>query len=129
MPLPAWCELCMALIPYKHQAKTHFEGSKHREKCAQAGDKLVSKAIQARKEVAGYSRDHKVTFAAPSDPHRSSGPRSSASSKPATVEMACAGAGCNGRVVYPAGDQRAVGRCGACGFKQNPPTPVKPARN
>ena len=115
----------MVTIPYANQAKTHCEGSKHREKCTQAGDKMIAKVVQARREATGTPRDHKVTFAASMEPPKSSGSRSSGPSKPATVEMVCAGAGCTGRVTYPVGDQRAVGRCGKCGLRQNPPTPVK----
>ena len=125
MPTPAWCELCLVTILYANQAKTHCEGTKHREKCTQAGDKMIARVVQARRETTGTPRDHKVTFTASREPPKSSGSRSSGSSKPPTVEMVCAAAGCNGRVTYQVGDQRAVGRCGKCGLRQNPPTPVK----
>ncbi len=100
MPTPAWCELCLAPIPYTNQAEV----------------------LSGR----GQPRDHKGSFAAPMEP-----PKSSISFKiernwqASYCEMVCAAAGCNGRVSYQVGDKCAVGRCGKCGLRQNPPTPVE----
>lgn len=135
MPTPAFCETCWVSIPYTHQAKTHFEGLKHKAKCAEAGDKMVALAIQAREGRHPPRGEHKVSFKAvpPGAKDTDQGPRTPGAPRPqltrpksaslqATVEYPCAGANCKGRVIYQAGDPSAVGRCTSCNFKQIVPT-------
>ena len=135
MPTPAFCEACWVTIPHPHQAKSHFEGLRHKTKCAEAGDRMIASAIQAREGRQPARGEHKVTFraGAPGTKDTDQGPRTPGAPRPlqarpkpsnpqATVELPCAGANCKGRVIYQAGDPNAVGRCTSCHFKQTMPT-------